>query len=1051
MMAQPYRSFAGSPYQSQGGYRRFARGGMPDQLAQDAPQYPPQYSSGAIQNQQVDPGILPQGPQGDIAGDYGGYVGGAMGPSQPQSQIAGLQQIPTAQPTYGRQQMRQPGIPVGQPANQIAPQVPQGIGQLPSGASQSNQMAAQAANQNTGYGTPQQLSIAQRSNQSQEQQLQPAPYQPQNVQPGQIGQIAQQGQGNGYGAPPPSQGSYSQPSQGQQSYGSNNSGGWGGNGGNGWGHDSQQQGQSGSQSSQSQTPSSSNPAASSGQGAAYGSFANTPMGKAASGAYARGGIPHFATGGVPNLGPAGQAANIAPPVNPYQGQLPGPYAGSQNDPFNNNSPGGTFVNIGSNINQAGQSFQNNAANLAQQNEGNATAAGTSANAQINNLLNGGGGYTQDQMNNVMASQGLTDVANELPSNYLTSGEQQGIAGNPYGAYNNFLPQQQQLQQASGQYNTALDEAVTGGQTVGNQDLTNLQNQQNSAIDPSKLSVSSGYAPGIANTLARGSAAVNAAQNNPGLAPTSQYLQQAGMSDQQVNDLATSAARSVGAQFGATKDQLLQNAAAAGTTSPLAIAAAANQLDRNSAASQADAQNSARLNAQNAQRTAAQNVQNTQLNAAQYQAGLGSSNALALQNSDVAANTTAEQLRLGANSNIAGMQVGAAQNLAAQGLGQNQFITGQTTSALNNQMANEAQVGEYGATTSSGLQNAADTAASQRAGQIATNRQGINQANQNTQLGINQAQSNRAVQAYAPQQAAQATALPATLNQENYYGGQANTNTSQQLQGQSNEYNGELGAAGGREVDSNAARNTTGTTLLNTLSGALGSTIGTAAKAAGTYATSARGSMVQGDQLIEVGEHDRPEVILPLDPATPPQHQNEWEQMGAHLGDAMGIPKKGYATGGVIGLDAQNPFTQDLRSQDMATDPMDFADRGYARGGVVQPGQHPMMTPMMQHPSMQKKAPLLTGFAGTHPYQQYARGGIALPHLSMPHMRPPSSGVKLGMPIRMPRVSSPIRPSTLPHPQFARGGTFGNYQSNIGKHNNPTPLPYTEMGSFHRGM
>ena len=760
-----------------------------------------------------------------------------------------------------------------------------------------------------------------------------------------------------------------------------------------------------------------------------------------------------------NLGPAGPSANIGAPAQPYQGQIPGPYTGSQNDPFNNNSPGGTFVNIGSNINQAGQSFQNQEANLAQQ-QGNATAAGTSANSQINNILNGGGGYTQDQMNNVMASQGLNQVSGELGNNFLTSDQQSQIAGNPYQAYNSFEPQQQQLQGAAGQYNTALDESVTGGQTVGNQDLSQLQQQTNSAINPANLSVSQGYAPGIANTLAQGQSAVNTAQNNPGLTPTSQYLQQAGMTDQDVQDLATSAARSVGAQFGATKDQLLQNAAAAGTSTPLGIAAAANELDRNSAASQADAENSARLNAQNAQRTAAQNVQNTQLNAAQYQAGLGSSNALALQNSDVAANTTAEQLRLGANSNIAGMQTQAAQNQAQQALGQNQFVSGQATGALNSEMANEANIAEYGATTGANLQSNAEQNASTRAAQLATNQQATNEANQQTQLGINNAQSQRAVQAYAPQQAAQATALPATLQQENYFGSQGNTATSQQLQGQSQMYSGELGAAQGRESDANAARNANfGQTFETALGSSLGEGLGdlvtgasgaAAAKGLGSLGipTSAHGSMVQGDQLIEVGEHDRPEVILPLDPATPPDHQNQWERMGDTLGNAMGIPKKGYATGGIIGLDAPNAFAQDLRGQDMATDPQDFADDRYARGGMVP--RQPMM-PAMQHPAMQKKAPLLTGFAGTHPYQQYARGGIALPHLAMPHMRTPSSGVHLSMPIRMPRISSPIRPSVLPHPQFARGGTFGNYQSNIGKHNNPRPLPYSEMGSFHPGM
>jgi hypothetical protein len=133
---------------------------------------------------------------------------------------------------------------------------------------------------------------------------------------------------------------------------------------------------------------------------------------------------------------------------------------------------------------------------------------------------------------------------------------------------------------------------------------------------SRLSSQLGSAYNTADT------GIQAALADPGLRTTSEYERQAGMTDAEVDQMANAAARNVGLQASAQQDEIARRAAAAGNTSPLAIAAARDRAAQTGEVSSADAVVNARLAAREAQRGAATGVQQTQLGAAQYRTGAG---------------------------------------------------------------------------------------------------------------------------------------------------------------------------------------------------------------------------------------------------------------------------------------------------------------------------------------------------------------------------------------------------------------------------------------------
>lgn len=541
-------------------------------------------------------------------------------------------------------------------------------------------------------------------------------------------------------------------------------------------------------------------------------------------------MPYIPSPYDPNkIGPQGGYAPPPVPANVNRSGDPSQYPGY--NPFNSRDVFNQEQSLGQSAYQQGQNWQNEFSDRSSYDRNLEAGYGATVNELYQPAWNGGGGYTPEQQQAILQSQGLQDVADQLPGNQLTQQERVGITGDPNAAYNQFQSQAPSLQ----------DWSVQAGQNIGQQ------------MD---------VAEGAGNSILKyGQGAVDKAASDQGLQITDQYLQQAGMSDQQVRDIAESAARGVGAQFGATKDEIRQRALAGGNTSAMALGSSMGALDRSSAAGQADAETKARLDALAQQRAAATGIQNTQLQAGQYRAGLGTQAGLGLTNT-------------------------AMQN--------NQFMTGQRVAGTEYGANLSTDALKFNMTGAAGLQTQAEQNASNRAAQIAGNRQGISQANQQTELGINSALSNRNTTTANAQRADQLEGRQAAVGQQGYYGNQGNTADQFRLQGQAQTNQATQAAAGGYAQWGSTGGQGFGDYLKKSTANALGQWAGpSGAATANKIATNGyrRGGLLSQHQLIEVGEGNRPEVVLPLDPSTRPIDRNVFEQMGAHLGEAMGIHKR----------------------------------------------------------------------------------------------------------------------------------------------------------------
>lgn len=531
-------------------------------------------------------------------------------------------------------------------------------------------------------------------------------------------------------------------------------------------------------------------------------------------------------GSPQQVGPQYQYAG-QPQANANQGGDPSQRPGY--NPFNNRDVFNQYQTIGQDQFQQGQNAQQQYGGMANYYQNAAGGYGQTVQDLYNPIWQGGGGYTPEMQQNILQSQGLDNVAGQLPGNYMTPEEQAGVQGDPNRAYNLYGGQTQFMQSAADQ----------AGQNVQGQ-------------------AQAGQGHNLA-VLGYGQGAVNKAAGDPGLNLSADYMRQAQMSDQQVRDAQESAGRAVGAQFGATKDQLLQNAAAAGNSSPLAIAASMGALDRSSAAGQADAQTSARLRALADQRAAASGIQNTSLQAGQYRAGLGTQAGLNIMNAG-----------LQSNNNLTAQAVDAAKYAGNTSLGQANTNAGNLAS----------------------LAGQAEQNSSTRAGQLATNRQGVAQGNQQTELGINNATSGRYQAAYNPWVNAQTEGRAAAQGQQQYMGGQANQQTQFGQHAQDSSTAGQLSAAQGYSGWGAGGGQGFGDYLAKSTANSLGQWAGPGAVGGSShgvsYGSAARGGLLDHHQLLEVGEGDRPEVVLPLMPSTAPMKRNVWEKLGAHLGHAMGL-------------------------------------------------------------------------------------------------------------------------------------------------------------------
>lgn len=179
--------------------------------------------------------------------------------------------------------------------------------------------------------------------------------------------------------------------------------------------------------------------------------------------------------------------------------------------------------------------------------------------------------------------------------------------------------------------------------------------------------------------------LDTAVSNPALGfdPNSTEKQ---MTNQDVQNLVTSAGTTVGNQFQAAKDQLEQRAAAQGNTSPEALAAEEMALTTQGAATAGDAMTNAQIAANNAQYQRAAGIEQQREGATQTQAGLEATAATTEEAAAQAAAGQAGQANIGAQENIGAQQIGAANAIGQENVNAantyGQYSTGEENTMTN---------------------------------------------------------------------------------------------------------------------------------------------------------------------------------------------------------------------------------------------------------------------------------------------------------------------------------------------------------------------------------
>src|SRR6516164_5355728 len=106
---------------------------------------------------------------------------------------------------------------------------------------------------------------------------------------------------------------------------------------------------------------------------------------------------------------------------PQIGQPPGTYnyPSSAYNPMNARDVYNMYGGLGQSYFDWGQSFGTQQGALANYYGGNEAGYGNLTNQLYSPIWQGGGGYTPEQMQNVLQSQGLQDVLAQSPNNFLS--------------------------------------------------------------------------------------------------------------------------------------------------------------------------------------------------------------------------------------------------------------------------------------------------------------------------------------------------------------------------------------------------------------------------------------------------------------------------------------------------------------------------------------------------------------------------------------------------------------------------------------------------------
>lgn len=470
------------------------------------------------------------------------------------------------------------------------------------------------------------------------------------------------------------------------------------------------------------------------------------------------------------------------------------------------------------------------------------------------------GYTQDEQNQIMRSKQFQDLLNspDYNSNYLSPEEQAGIAGNPNAAFQAFDPNA--LYAAGEQGAQATRGAVSDTAGKLDQNVQQTGAGLKAAIDPSQLGLSSDYQQNVGNVLTTTANRVEGSIDPAKLGISDQYKQAMQFTPQDQKDIEEAAGTSEGARFGGEEQQLQQKAIQQGNTSPAALAAMQERLNTQEGSAAGDAMTNARIAAKQAAMNAAQQEESTRLGSEQYQTGAGMQAGEALGNLAAQEVGQQENLRLSSAQDIANRKAQAALATGQMGQQAGEF-TGQQGLTNEQQIAARNLGIEQGVQqTGQNLLTQADQTASQRAGELASNRQGVNLSNQANQFNrgfqVNQQQSGAATGVANQRIAGQGRYLQGVTGQENMAQQGAQTARGQQLE--NNQISGNLA---NQALNTGLAADNANKARPGTAEKVVGAAIGAAAGAG--YEDGGIAGL-NGPELGIVGERG-PEQIVPLDP------------------------------------------------------------------------------------------------------------------------------------------------------------------------------------------
>ena len=405
------------------------------------------------------------------------------------------------------------------------------------------------------------------------------------------------------------------------------------------------------------------------------------------------------------------------------------------------------------INQAGQQISQEGTGELNY-YGNQQNTYDAAQAQALNALAATPGYTSAQAGQINTDYSQYNTpTSALNAEFLTPAQQAAIAGNP----NAPVASEAQGTANEGAQLNAYEGDLSG--QVGNN--ASYVGAANAGLDTGTSAAVGSLASGLQGAQS-GFSSLNSAVDNPALAfdPNSTESQ---ITPEQMQQMETAAGTTIGNQYGAAEDALRQNAAAAGNTSPLALAAANARLQTQEASQQGQASTQADIAANNAQYARAAAIEAQREGATQTQAGLQAGAATTEQSQAQNAAALAGTQGLSAAELAGQAGISAAENVGAAGIN---AANTYGNAALNQQTTMTNQ--DYSA------QAAAEQLAAQRAATLATNQQGIQQNVNNTAYsqGVNSAQ--------ATSQGAQTVGNAQIAGQNNYRAGvQAQQNQAQQ--------------------------------------------------------------------------------------------------------------------------------------------------------------------------------------------------------------------------------------------------------------------------------